>query len=275
MAEGEEQRFEFNFSKMQLIMIASGVFILAAVMFALGMVVGKSLAEIKTIVAQPVPHETSALPPTPAQEAPATAEHAPPAPTAPATAPQEGLTPVIPPVEPHATPTPAPEAAKTEAPAQQKTQPQTERPVIQPLPSPPINLPEPTIMQTQTPQSMQPSAGEAETKSKPAETTSVKPASKPEKTAAKTRKSKSTASSQKYLLQAASFSDRTEAENLIQTLKKRGIRATIVPIDIEGKGTWHRVRTGPYRSREEAEKYIEKLQMINGLGLTPMLIAAD
>lgn len=276
MPKGEEQRYDFNFSKMQIMMIFGGVCILVAVMFALGMVVGRSVSEINTIVAQPAQKEPTALP-EPIPGVPATAEHAAPASPAPETAGHE---------IPAATATPPQETVAVQAPiaAAPKAEPHAppQREAEQPLPLTPVVLPEPTIMPNQAPHEAQPSqsaAKAAETKPEPAATPAAKAESAPAKKVSKPRsKPRTTASRQalspqKYMLQAASFSNRSDAENLIQNLKKSGFKATIMPIEVEGRGTWYRVRTGPYRNRQETDKNLQKLQQINSL--TPMVIASD
>lgn len=58
-----------------------------------------------------------------------------------------------------------------------------------------------------------------------------------------------------YQLQASSFRSETEAQAFASALRKRGHRAHVERADIPGRGIWHRVRVGPFRSRAEARAY--------------------
>lgn len=56
----------------------------------------------------------------------------------------------------------------------------------------------------------------------------------------------------RYTLQLSSFQDRAEAEAFLSSVKAQGFTAQITQADVEGKGTFYRVRTGTYRSMEAA-----------------------
>jgi DedD protein len=56
----------------------------------------------------------------------------------------------------------------------------------------------------------------------------------------------------RYTLQLSSFQDRGEAEAFLGTLSTAGYRATITESQVEGKGTYFRVRFGGYPSYEDA-----------------------
>ena len=54
----------------------------------------------------------------------------------------------------------------------------------------------------------------------------------------------------KYL-QAGAFSDADDAEELKATLAMKGLEASIQTITLPGKGEIHRVRVGPFHSKQE------------------------
>jgi cell division protein FtsN len=78
-----------------------------------------------------------------------------------------------------------------------------------------------------------PAAGELEAKAE-------KPVTKPEEP------------KQRFTLQLSSFQDRGEAEAFLDTIKAKGYSAQITQAEVEGKGTFYRVRMGNYRSLEAA-----------------------
>ncbi len=57
---------------------------------------------------------------------------------------------------------------------------------------------------------------------------------------------------QRFTLQLSSFQDRTEAEAFLDTVKAQGYSAQITQAEVEGKGTFYRVRMGNYRSLDAA-----------------------
>jgi len=57
---------------------------------------------------------------------------------------------------------------------------------------------------------------------------------------------------QRFTLQLSSFQDRSEAEAFLDTVKAQGYQAQITQAEVEGKGTFYRVRMGTYRSLEAA-----------------------
>jgi DedD protein len=56
----------------------------------------------------------------------------------------------------------------------------------------------------------------------------------------------------RYTLQLSSFQDKTEAEAYLAKVKEQGYQAAITQAEVEGKGTFYRVRMGSYRSLESA-----------------------
>ena len=59
---------------------------------------------------------------------------------------------------------------------------------------------------------------------------------------------------QKIFLQAGSFRKNDEAENMKARLALLGVFATVQPIDLAEKGTWYRVRVGPFSSKTDSDQ---------------------
>jgi len=73
----------------------------------------------------------------------------------------------------------------------------------------------------------------------------------------------------RYMLQAASYSDYKDADRLKAKLILNGLLPTIEKVTIDGKGTFHRVRIGPFSSTAEVDR--ARNQLAN-LGIKPMLL---
>lgn len=58
-----------------------------------------------------------------------------------------------------------------------------------------------------------------------------------------------------YQLQVSSFRTTTEAENFAGQLRARGHKAYVVEAHVPGRGTWYRVRIGPFASQHAAASY--------------------
>ncbi len=56
----------------------------------------------------------------------------------------------------------------------------------------------------------------------------------------------------KFTLQLSAFQDRVEADAFLATVKGAGYSAYVVSAEVEGKGTFYRVRLGNYGSYDEA-----------------------
>ena len=72
-----------------------------------------------------------------------------------------------------------------------------------------------------------------------------------------------------YFLQAGSFSNADDADKLKAKLAMTGMEASIQIAIIPDKGTYHRVRLGPYKGAEEMKKARSLLKQ-NGVDATPM-----
>lgn len=104
---------------------------------------------------------------------------------------------------------------------------------------------------------------------KPEETTEVvKPPVKPEKTDkpddAERAKAEAAlldkpAAPERFFLQAGSFEDPSEADNLKARLALMGVEASVQKVELPEKGTVHRVRVGPYLGQEEMTKARQQL----------------
>jgi cell division protein FtsN len=69
------------------------------------------------------------------------------------------------------------------------------------------------------------------------------------------------------MLQAGAFQSASDADNLKARLALLGFEATIETTKSGDKGTWHRVRVGPYTSVEELNRTRDTLNQ-NGVPTT-------
>ena len=67
-----------------------------------------------------------------------------------------------------------------------------------------------------------------------------------------------------YLLQAGSFQNPADADNLKARLALLGVEAGVEPINLAEKGTWYRVRVGPYSKVDEINRLRQTLAQ-NGI----------
>jgi len=68
----------------------------------------------------------------------------------------------------------------------------------------------------------------------------------------------------KYFLQAGSFQNAGDADNLKAKLAMLGVEATVQDINLPEKGVWHRVRVGPFTNADEIKQVRASLQQ-NGV----------
>ena len=66
-----------------------------------------------------------------------------------------------------------------------------------------------------------------------------------------------------YILQAGSFRTRQDAERQRAQVGFQGLRAQIQEVSIDKDNTWYRVMVGPYASRSEMNKAVDRLVSIN------------
>jgi len=70
---------------------------------------------------------------------------------------------------------------------------------------------------------------------------------------------KTGASKDVYFLQAGSFQNPAEADNLKARLALMGVEASVQAADLPGKGVWYRVRLGPYTKIDEINRLRQQL----------------
>ena len=97
----------------------------------------------------------------------------------------------------------------------------------------------------------------------------AKPADKSQPAKSLSAGSKTGTGYEPQILQAGSFSNVNEAENLKAKLALLGIEANIQSATIPDKGVWYRVRVGPYKSADEMNHARGFLKQ-NGVESTPM-----
>ncbi len=97
---------------------------------------------------------------------------------------------------------------------------------------------------------------------KPDAAVSAKATAKPaDKTVAKEKET--------YFLQAGAFANADDADKLKAKLAMLGMEASVQAATLPDKAVWHRVRLGPYKSKDEMNKASEVLKQ-NGVSATPM-----
>lgn len=75
---------------------------------------------------------------------------------------------------------------------------------------------------------------------------------------------KTGAAAENYMLQVGSFQNPADADNLKARLALIGVEAGVEPIDLAEKGTWYRVRIGPYTKIDEINRLRQTLAQ-NGI----------
>ena len=73
----------------------------------------------------------------------------------------------------------------------------------------------------------------------------------------------------RFVLQAASFREASDADRLAGRLKDFGLLAKISEVKTGGGDTWHRVQVGPYSDRRELNRAQD---LMNTQGIEPLLI---
>lgn len=75
-----------------------------------------------------------------------------------------------------------------------------------------------------------------------------------------------------YMIQAASLRNESDADALRARLALEGYESAIQRVNVEGKGTYYRVRIGPYESRRTVKNEINRLRDI---GISAMAVSLD
>ena len=63
-----------------------------------------------------------------------------------------------------------------------------------------------------------------------------------------------------FQIQVASFKEQVDADAFVGELRKRGHEAFRVAAMIPGRGLWHRVRVGPFKTKYQAVAYKQKFE---------------
>ncbi len=71
---------------------------------------------------------------------------------------------------------------------------------------------------------------------------------------------RSPASKVRYTLQVASYQERDVAEADVRRLKQHGFSAFVIASELEGKGTWYRVRVGSFTDKAAAERLQKEIR---------------
>ncbi len=96
---------------------------------------------------------------------------------------------------------------------------------------------------------------------------SEEPVSDKDLKAAAAAKGKPEASKDVYFLQAGSFQNPADADNRKAQLAILGFEAAVEPITLPDKGTWYRVRLGPYTKVDEINK-MRSTMAANGIDVS-------
>jgi len=78
-----------------------------------------------------------------------------------------------------------------------------------------------------------------------------------------------TVAKETYFLQAGAFANADDADKLKAKLAMLGMEASVQAATLPDKAVWHRVRLGPYKSKDEMNKVSAELKQ-NGVSATPM-----
>ncbi|MFA6015211.1 MAG: SPOR domain-containing protein [Gallionellaceae bacterium] len=92
----------------------------------------------------------------------------------------------------------------------------------------------------------------------------------PKATATPKATAPATAAKEIFYVQAGSFPKASDAENLKAKLTLLGMEATIQSADIPNKGTYHRVRVGPFKGNDELNKALTALKQNGVANPTPI-----
>lgn len=63
----------------------------------------------------------------------------------------------------------------------------------------------------------------------------------------------------KYTLQVASYNDASQANEQVSILRAAGFETHVALVEIAKRGTWYRVQSGRFESREEAARYVTQM----------------
>jgi outer membrane protein TolC len=78
----------------------------------------------------------------------------------------------------------------------------------------------------------------------------------------------------KYAVQIAAYKKEEEAKKIAENLKSKGYPTSIKTTQNPGKGCWYRVKIGPFKTKEEAQIYKDRLET-NGLHIKTAFITVS
>ncbi len=73
-----------------------------------------------------------------------------------------------------------------------------------------------------------------------------------------------------WTIQVASLKDPAAANKIVEVLRQKGYAAYSTAANVAGKGMWYRVRVGPFRDKDPAQKELDRLKKDN---YNPILIS--
>ena len=76
-----------------------------------------------------------------------------------------------------------------------------------------------------------------------------------------------------YQLQVSSFQSESEGQKFASELRARGHKSYVYRAEVPGRGTWYRVRIGPFASLSEAKSYRSKFEEKERM--TPFLVTPE
>ena len=88
-------------------------------------------------------------------------------------------------------------------------------------------------------------------------------------------RSERTDSGARYILQAGSFANFADADQLKAKLALQGLQASIQKVTIEGKGEYHRVRLGPYERLDDLDQVTHEMAKVGVQTIRLKLRASD
>lgn len=78
-----------------------------------------------------------------------------------------------------------------------------------------------------------------------------------------------------YAVQAGSYATVSEANERVSALRAAGFEARTAAVEIAGRGTWYRVYSGRFASREEAARHDKKLRASGAVSATIITAVQD
>jgi hypothetical protein len=81
-----------------------------------------------------------------------------------------------------------------------------------------------------------------------------------------TAKNKKPSSAKGYTLHLSSYQKQAGAKEEVAKLAKQGVQARVETVDIAGKGRWHRVLVGSFKSKEQARTQGQRLAKSGSIG---------